>query len=152
MELDWLVPPVYEWIKAGHVITVIFWMAGMFMLPRYFAYHCETAVGSPESEAWKLRERRLLRIIVNPSMALAWVFGLLLSFSPVTAAWSQGWFHAKFALVFLVLSGFHGFLAGQVRHFERDQGIRNGRTWRVLNEIPGVVIILVVILVIVKPF
>ena len=148
--MDWLVPPYYEWVKAAHVIFVIFWMAGMFMLPRYFAYHCESAIGSPESEAWKPREKRLLRIIINPAMMLAWIFGLMLSFSPVTEAWSHPWFHAKFALV-LALSGFHGYLAGQVRKFARDEGMRNGRTWRLLNEVPGVTIILVVILVIVRP-
>ncbi len=141
--------PYYDWLKAGHVIFVIFWMAGLFMLPRYLAYHCETAVGSAESEAWKAREARLLRIILNPAMIVAWVFGLLLA---ATGDWfAQPWFHAKLLLVVL-LSGFHGFLAGQARKFGRDQGLRNGRTWRLLNEIPSFAAIAIVILVVVKPF
>ncbi|BCW87066.1 hypothetical protein sos41_01920 [Alphaproteobacteria bacterium SO-S41] len=141
--------PYYDWLKAGHVIFVIFWMAGMFMLPRYLAYHCETAIGSAESEAWKAREKRLLRIIVNPAMILTWVFGLTLA---ATGDWfAQPWLHAKLTLV-LLLSGFHGFLAGQVRKFGRDQGLRNGRTWRLLNEIPSFATIAIVILVVIKPF
>lgn len=146
--MSWLIP-YYDWIKAAHVIFVIFWMAGMFMLPRYLAYHCETPTGSPESEGWKVREKRLLRLIVNPAMILAWLFGLALA---LTGDWfGQPWLHAKLALV-LAFSGFHGFLAGQVRKFGADQGLRNGRTWRMLNEIPSLVTILVVILVVVKPF
>lgn len=139
----------YEWFKAGHVIFVIFWMAGMFMLPRYFAYHCETTIGSPESEAWKAREKRIVKVIINPAMVLAWAFGLTIAFA---GDWfAQGWLHAKLLLV-LGLSGFHGFLVGQVRKFSHDQGLRNGRTWRLLNEIPSFTTIVVVILVVVKPF
>lgn len=147
--MSWLIP-YYDWVKAAHVIFVIFWMAGMFMLPRYLAYHCETAPGSPESEAWKAREKRILRIIINPAMIVTWVLGLALAFA---GDWfsGQGWLHAKLLLVVL-FSGFHGFLAGQVRKFARDQGLRNGRTWRMLNEIPSLVTILIVILVVVKPF
>jgi len=128
---------------------VIFWMAGLFMLPRYLAYHCETAIGSAESEAWKAREARLLRIILNPAMIVAWIFGLLLAGA---GDWfAQPWLHAKLLLVVL-LSGFHGFVAGQARRFGRDQGLRNGRTWRLLNEIPSFAAIAIVILVVVKPF
>lgn len=140
----------YDWFKAAHVIFVIFWMAGMFMLPRYLAYHCETAIGSPESEAWKPREKRILRIIINPAMILTWITGLLIAFAGDWFA-QGGWLHAKLLLVVL-FSGYHGFLAGQVRKFGKDQGLRNGRTWRLLNEIPSLVTILVVILVVVKPF
>lgn len=146
--MSWLIP-YYDWVKAAHVIFVIFWMAGLFMLPRYLAYHCETAVGSAESETWKAREKRILRIIMNPAMIVTWVLGLTLA---MTGDWfSQPWLHAKLALV-LALSGFHGFLAGQVRKFGRDEGMRKGRTWRLLNEIPSLVTVLVVILVVVKPF
>lgn len=141
--------PYYDWLKAGHVVFVIFWMAGMFMLPRYFAYHCETEPGSAESERWKARERRILKIIVNPAMILAWTFGLLLA--ATGDWWAQPWLHAKLLLV-LALSGFHGFLAGQVRKFARGEGLRDGRTWRMLNEIPSFATIAIVILVIVKPF
>jgi len=146
--MSWLIP-YYDWLKAAHVIFVIFWMAGMFMLPRYLAYHCETAIGSPESESWKARERRILRIIINPAMTMSWVLGLTLAF---TGDWfSQPWLHAKLALV-LAFSGFHGFLAGQVRQFGEDRGHRNDRTWRMLNEIPSLATIAIVILVVVKPF
>lgn len=141
--------PYYDWLKAGHVIFVIFWMAGLFMLPRYFAYHCEAEAGSAEGERWTARERRILKIIMNPAMVLAWIFGLLMA--TTGDWWSQPWLHAKLALV-LALSGFHGFLAGQVRKFARGDGLRDGRTWRMLNEIPSFVTIAVVILVIVKPF
>ena len=141
--------PYYDWLKAGHVIFVIFWMAGLFMLPRYLAYHCETAIGSAESDAWKAREKRLLRIILNPALIMVWVFGILLA--AVGDWWAQPWLHAKLTLV-LLLSGFHGVLAGQVRKFGRDQGLRNGRTWRLLNEIPSFAAIAIVILVVVKPF
>lgn len=146
--MNWL-EEHYLWLKAGHVIFVIFWMASMFMLPRYLAYHSEVPPGSAESEAWKTRERRLLRIIVNPSMVLTWLFGIALA----TAGhwWQSPWLHGKVLLV-LALSGFHGYLAGQVRKFGRDQGLRNSRTWRMLNEIPSLTVILVVILVVVKPF
>ena len=139
----------YDWFKAAHIIAVIFWMAGMFMLPRYLAYHCETEIGSAESEAWKAREKRLLRIIINPTMIAAWIFGLAIAFA---GGWfSQGWLHAKLTLVVL-FSAYHGYLAGQVRKFGKDQGLRNGRTWRLLNEVPSLVTILVVLLVVVKPF
>ena len=139
----------YDWFKAAHVIFVIFWMAGLFMLPRYLAYHCETAVGSAESEAWKAREKRLLRIIVNPAMIVTWIVGLTIA---AAGGWfTAPWLHAKLLLV-VALSGFHGFLAGQVRKFAADQGLRNGRIWRLLNEIPSLAVILIVILVVVKPF
>ena len=141
----------YLWLKAGHVIFVIFWMAGLFMLPRYFAYHCEAAVGSAESEGWKLREARLLRIIANPAMIVAWAFAVLMLIARPEVFDGQYWLHAKLALV-VGLSGFHGFLAGQVRRFRADGGLRNGRTWRFLNEIPSFAAIAVVILVVVKPF
>lgn len=139
----------YLWFKAAHVIFVIFWMAGLLMLPRYLAYHCEAAVGSPESEAWKAREKRLLRIIVNPAMIVTWILGLTMA---IAGDWfSQPWLHAKLLLV-VILSGFHGFLAGQVRKSGKDEGLRTSRTWRMLNEVPSFAIIAIVILVIVKPF
>lgn len=141
--------PYYDWLKAAHIIFVIFWMAGLFLLPRYLAYHSETAPGSAESEVWKAREARLLRIIVNPAMIATWVFGLLLA----TAGgwWTAPWLHAKLLIV-LALSAFHGILAGQVRKFQSDGGLRTSRIWRLLNEIPSFAIIAIVILVVVKPF
>ncbi len=148
---EWLEGVGYDWIKAGHVIFVIFWMAGLFMLPRYLAYHSETAIGSAESEVWKAREARILRVILTPAMVLAWAFAILMLIGRPELLQGAGWLHAKIALV-LGLSGFHGFLAGQVRKFRNDKGIRNTRTWRMLNEIPSFAAIVIVILVVVKPF
>ena len=141
----------YLWIKALHVIAVIAWMAGMFYLPRLFVYHCETVPGSAESERFKVMERKLLRIIVNPAMAASWIFGLTLSFLPVTDAWAQPWFHAKFALV-LALSGVHGLYARWVRDFAQDANTRPAKFYRMWNEAPTLLMIAIVILVIVRPF
>src|SRR5690606_17876592 len=102
----------YFWLKAGHIIFVIFWMAGLFMLPRFFVYHQECEPGSPENARWIERESRLLKIILVPSIGLVWLFGILLAFS--LDAWSQHWLHAKLLLV-LVLSGYHGYLGGYAR-------------------------------------
>ncbi len=148
--MSWLEGEGFLWLKAGHVIFVIFWMAGLFMLPRYFAYHCEAAIGSAESEGWKLREARLLRIIANPALVLAWSFALLMLIARPEYFDGQYWLHAKLALV-VGLSGFHGFLAGQVRKFRADGGLRNGRAWRFLNDIPRFAALAIVILVVVKP-
>jgi putative membrane protein len=147
----WLEGEGFVWLKSLHVIFVIFWMAGLFMLPRYLAYHCETAIGSAESEVWKSRERRILRIILTPAMVVVWLAGLMMIAARPELLSSGGWLHAKLTLVVL-LSGYHGFLAAQVRRFGNDGGMRNGRTWRLLNEIPSFAAIAIVILVIVKPF
>ena len=139
----------YLWIKAAHVIAVISWMAGMLYLPRLFIYHCEAKPGSELSETLKVMERRLLRIIINPAMGFSWALGFWL-------AWRggfhmTGWFHAKLALVIL-LSGFHGYLSAAVRRFAEDANTVPVRRWRLLNEVPAVLMIGIVILVIVKPF
>lgn len=139
----------YYWLKAGHLIFVIFWMAGLFMLPRFFVYHQEAAAGSPEDAAWIERERRLLRIILTPSIVVVWLLGLLLAFS--IDAWSQGWFHAKLLLV-LALSGYHGWMAGYAKKLARGERPLEGRKLRLLNEVPGVAAALIVVLVIVRPF
>ncbi len=141
----------YLWIKALHVISVIAWMSGMFYLPRLFVYHCETTPGSPDSERFKRMERKLLRIIVNPAMIATWIFGLTLSFMPATDAWHQGWFHAKFALV-LVMSGVHGLFAHWTHDFARDENKHSAKFYRILNEVPTLLMIAVVILAVVKPF
>ncbi len=140
---------MYEWLKAFHVIAVIAWMAGMLYLPRLFVYHCEADVGSRQSETFKIMERRLLKAIINPAMILTWVLGLWL-------AWQGGWFkapwfHAKFALVFL-LSGVHGVLSRHVRDFAADRRRKSQKFYRIVNEIPAVLMVFIVILVIVKPF
>ena len=139
----------YLWAKAIHVIAVISWMAGMLYLPRLFVYHVEAEPGSIQSETFKVMERRLLRAIINPAMMVTWVFGLWLAWKGF--AFSAGWLHAKVALV-LVLSGVHGYLSAAVRKFAEDRNDRPARHWRLVNEIPTVLMILIVILVVVKPF
>ena len=140
---------MYDWLKAFHVIAVIDWMAGMLYLPRLFVYHCEAEPGSRQSETFKVMERRLMRGIINPSMMAAWLFGLWLAWE--SGFWRSGWMHAKFAAV-LVLSGLHGYLSRWRRDFERDQNRHSQKFYRIINEVPAVILVLVVILVIVKPF
>ena len=145
----WNPAGLYLWIKAAHVIAVIAWMAGMLYLPRLFVYHAAVERGSQQSETFKVMERRLLRAIVNPAMVATWVLGLWLAWD---AGWfTAGWFHGKLALV-VVLSGVHGFFARQVRMFAEDRNTYDQRFYRILNEVPTVLMILIVILVIVKPF
>ena len=139
---------VYEWVKALHVIAVIAWMAGMLYLPRLFVYHCEAEPGSQQSETFKVMERRLLRAIVNPAMIAAWLLGLGLVYE---GGWvSAHWLQTKFVLV-LGLSGVHGLLARWVRDFAADRNAHTQRFYRILNEIPAVLMIVIVILVVVKP-
>ncbi len=139
----------YLWVKAFHIIAVIMWMAGMLYLPRLFVYHCETQAGSAESERFKMMERKLLRVIVNPAMIATWAFGLTLVY--VTRADQQHWFQAKFLLV-LAMSGIHGFYAASVKRFARDANTRPQRFWRMMNEVPALLVIAIVILAVVKPF
>lgn len=139
----------YDWLKAVHVIAVISWMAGMLYLPRLFIYHSQVAPGSETSELFKVMERRLLRIIMNPAMVLSWVIGLWLAWQ---AGWFKApWFHAKLLLVIL-LSAVHGHHSKSVRLFAEDKNTISTRHWRILNEIPAVLMIGIVVLVIVKPF
>ncbi|MGM4920918.1 protoporphyrinogen oxidase HemJ [Tardiphaga sp. 813_E8_N1_3] len=140
---------MYEWAKALHVIAVISWMAGMLYLPRLFVYHCDAEIGSKQSETFKLMERRLLKAIINPAMIATWIVGLYLAWA---GHWlSSGWFHAKLTLV-LLMSGVHGFLSARVRDFAQDKNTRTSKFYRIINEVPTVLMILIVILVIVKPF
>ena len=147
--LDWALSVMYLWLKAGHVIFVIFWMAGLFMLPRYFVYHQESAPGSPESALWVEREAKLLRIILWPALTLVWLLGLALAIS--TGAFGQGWFHAKLALV-LALTAYHVWLAGYATALTRGERRLSGERLRLLNEVPGIAAALIVVMVIVKPF
>jgi protoporphyrinogen IX oxidase len=140
---------LYLWVKAFHIIAVIMWMAGMLYLPRLFVYHCETEKGSAESERFKLMERKLLRVIINPAMVATWLFGLTLVY--LTRADQQHWFQAKFVLV-VAMSGIHGFYAGAVKRFGRDANTRPQRFWRMINEVPALLIVAIVILAVVKPF
>jgi putative membrane protein len=141
----------YLWIKAFHIIAVIAWMAGMLYLPRLFVYHCETEPGSADSERFKRMERRLLKAIITPAMIAVWILGLTLSFLPVTGAWDQHWFQAKFVLV-LVMSGVHGLYSRWVRLFAADRNTRPARFYRVWNEAPTVLLVAIVILAVVRPF
>ncbi len=142
-------PSAYLWVKALHVIAIIAWMAGLFYLPRLFIYHCDAEKGSKQSETFKVMERRLLRIIMTPAMVIAWVLGLWLARSGGHLA--AHWFHAKLALI-LLLSGVHGYFARAVRRFGEDSNDMPQRHWRIWNEAPTVLMILIVILVVVKPF
>jgi putative membrane protein len=139
----------YDWIKAVHVIAIISWMAGMLYLPRLFIYHCDAEKGSKQSETFKVMEGRLLRIIINPAMGFAWITGLWLAWQ--SGYWKQGWFHGKFLAV-LLLSAAHGYLSAATRAFAEDRNDKPARHWRIVNEVPTLLMIAIVILVIVKPF
>lgn len=140
---------LYPWLKAGHVIFVIFWMAGLFMLPRYYVYHQESEAGSAEEAAWLKRENALRRIILTPSMILTWVLGILTA--TAIGAWSEGWLHTKLLFV-LALSGYHGWLAAYGKKLARGERPLAGRKLRLLNEVPALLAVVIVILVVVKPF
>jgi protoporphyrinogen IX oxidase len=139
----------YLWIKAAHVIAVIAWMAGMLYLPRLFVYHCAAAPDSAQSETFKLMEFRLLKFIINPAMMATWIFGLWLAWD--AGFFRSGWLHAKLALV-IALSGLHGYLSAALRAFAEDRNRRSARHWRIMNEVPAVLMAAIVVLVIVKPF
>jgi putative membrane protein len=143
----------YEWIKAGHVIFVIFWIAGLFMLPRYYIYHQESPPGSAEEKRWIDRERKLRNIILTPSMILVWVFGLTLAWQLGLFAGTPGlgWLHLKILLVF-GLSGYHGYMIGYGKKLARGERPISGKALRLMNEIPGIVAAAIVILVVLKPF
>jgi putative membrane protein len=140
----------YVWIKALHIISVIFWMAGMAYLPRLFVYHAEAAPGSDKSETFKIMERRLLRGIVNPAMIATFVFGIaMLAANPDLLA--QGWMHAKLVLI-LVMTGLHGMFSRWRKEFERDENRRDARFYRIVNEAPPLLVIFIVLLAVAKPF
>ena len=136
----------YPWVKAGHLIFVIFWIAGLFMLPRFYVYHQEAAAGSDEEGRWIERERKLRNILITPAMILVWLFGLSLAY--VTDAWTQGWFQGKLVLV-LGLSAFHGWLISYGKRLAAGGPRLDGRTLRLMNEIPGIAVIFIVVLVVV---
>jgi putative membrane protein len=140
---------LYPWIKALHVISVIAWMAGMLYLPRLFVYHADTPKGSPQSETFKVMERRLLKAIINPAMIATWLFGIAMVV--MGDAWNQKWLWAKLVLV-LILSGLHGMFSRWQRDFANDANTRPAKFYRLINEVPTVLMILIVVLVIVKPF
>lgn len=143
----------YPWVKAAHLIFVIFWMAGLFMLPRYLVYHQEAAIGSPEAALWVEREAKIRSIIMTPAMVVVWVLGLVLAanaglFSGMSGL---GWLHAKLVLV-VVLTGYHGWAVGYGRKLAAGKPTLTGRQLRLINEVPAVLVTFIVILAIVQPF
>jgi putative membrane protein len=142
----------YPWIKAFHLMAVIAWLAGLFYLPRLYVYHCQTKPGSAESERFKVMERRLLKQITIPAMVTAWILGALLVLTPGVIDWrADGWWHVKLLCV-LLLSGFTGALSKWRRNFAQDANRKSERFYRIANEIPTVLMAVIVIMVIVKPF
>jgi protoporphyrinogen IX oxidase len=148
--MAWLVA-AYPWLKAFHIVSVIAWMAGLLYLPRLFVYHAAEKIGSPAAETFKVMERRLLRAIMNPAMLAAFGFGVLLLLTPGVVDWASGWLHAKLVLV-AGLAGLHHALARWRREFAADRNTRPPRFYRLVNEVPTVLMIAIVILVVVKPF
>jgi putative membrane protein len=138
-----------DWIKAFHVIAVIAWMSGMLYLPRLFVYHTETKPGSESSERFKLMEKRLLRGILNPAIIAVWILGPLLAW--LTGAYLDLWLQLKLVLV-LAMTGMHGFFAACVKDFAADRNTRSARFYRIVNEVPALLMVFIVILVIVQPF
>ncbi len=149
IQLTGFLGPAYLWVKAAHVTFVIFWLAGLFLLPRFYVYHQETIVGSPEDRAWIEREARVRSIILTPAMLVVWILGLMLAFD--IGVWGQGWFMAKLALV-IALSGYQGWLGHYGRKLASGERPLSGRAVRMINEIPGIAAALIVVLVIVRPF
>ena len=137
------------WLKVLHIIAVISWMAALLYLPRLFVYHADAEKGSVQSETFKLMERRLLRRIAGPASIAVWVFGLWLAWE--LDVWRQGWFHAKLTLVIL-MTGYHHYCMAAVKRFARDANTRSSRFYRYFNEVPALFMVLIVILVVLKPF
>lgn len=141
---------LYPWTKAFHVISLIAWMAGMFYLPRLFVYHVETVPGSTDSERFKVMEYRLMKQIINPAMMSTWTFGIILVLTPGTIDWSAGWWHVKLTCV-LLMSALHGAYSRWRKDFLHDRNRRPQRFYRIANEIPTVLMVVIVIMIIVRP-
>jgi len=150
MTIDFLAG-FYLWIKSLHVISMVAWMAGLFYLPRLYVYHAQMRAGTAESERFKVMERRLLKQIMNPALIATWLFGVLLVLTPGVIDWSWGWWHVKLACV-LLMSGFHAMLARWRRDFLEDRNVRPQRFYRIANEVPTLLLIVIVVMVIVRPF
>jgi putative membrane protein len=140
---------IYLWLKAGHVIFVIFWMAGLFMLPRFFVYHQESEPGSAEEARWVDREAKLRKIILNPALIMVWIFGI----AAATGGqwWTAGWLHVKLLFV-LLLSGYHGWMIGYAKKLAKGERRLSGKSLRLVNEVPGLAAAVIVVLAVVKPF
>lgn len=148
-DLHELLSLVYPWVKAAHLTFVIFWMAGLFILPRFYVYHHETTPGSAEDRAWIEREDRVRTIILTPSMIIVWVLGLALAYT--IDAWGQHWFQAKLLMV-IALTGYQGWLGKYGKGLAAGKRPLDSRTLRIMNELPGIAAAIIVVLVIVKPF
>ncbi len=142
--------PFYLWIKSFHVISLIAWMAGIFYLPRLFVYHTMVARGSEQSERFKVMEYRLMKQIMTPAMIATWTFGILLVLTPGVIDWTAGWWHVKLLSVIL-MSGFHGAASRWRKDFMNDANRKSERFFRIANEVPTVLMVIIVIMVIVKP-
>ena len=138
----------YDWVKAAHLIFVIFWMAGLFALPRYLVYHQENLADTADAARWVEREGKLRKIILTPAMVVVLVLGVALA--TMSGAWSQGWLHAKLLFV-LALTGYHGWAIGYAKKLAAGRPTLSNKTLRMLNEVPALLIALIVVLVIVKP-
>ena len=140
---------MYEFAKAFHIIAVIAWMAGMLYLPRLFVYHCDAEPGSKQSETFKVMELRLLRLIINPAMIVVWVLGLYMAWE---APWyDELWLQLKVALV-VAMSALHGFFTRWVKDFAADRNQHSAKFYRIINEVPAILIVAIVLLVVLKPF
>ena len=143
---------MYLWVKALHVIFMVTWFAGLFYLPRLFVYHAQAEVGSEVSETFKVMERRLVRIIMDPAIGAVWIFGILLAITPGIVPMEMfSWFTVKFLLV-IAMSAIHTFLVRRQKAFYEDRNVTSARTYRILNEVPAVLLIGILIMVVVKPF
>lgn len=150
MTIDFLAP-LYPWTKSLHVISVFAWMAGLFYLPRLYVYHSQVPPRDPRSETFKVMERRLLKAIMNPAMIASYLFGILVMLTPGVIDWSAGWWHLKL-LGIAALTWCHMDLARARKGFERDERPRTERAWRILNEVPTLALIVIVVMVIARPF
>ena len=139
----------YSWIKAAHLVFVIFWMAGLFMLPRFYAYHQEARTGTSEWKLWEEREQRLIRLILNPSLIAVWILGITLLL--ITGVGREGWFHVKFAAAGLLVL-YHLWMIGYAKRLADGGKLVSNRAIRMLNEVPGIAAIIIIIMVIVRPF
>lgn len=141
----------YEWLRAIHLMAVMSWMAGLLYLPRLFVYHTQAEVGSDKSETFKIMERRLLKAIMNPAMIVTWILGISMIIANPALMQGQGWMHVKMLLV-LLMSGIHGMLAGSLRKFANDENTRSEKFYRIINEVPAALMVLIIILAVVEPF
>ena len=141
----------YDWLRALHIIAVICWMAGLLYLPRLFVYHCGVEKGSDASETFKIMERKLMNLIMRPSMVAAWIFGLLMLYANPGLLEGQGWMHAKLLLV-VMMSLLHEIYAKHLKAFAKDENQKSEKYYRIINEGPALLMVLIVIFAVVEPF